>query len=246
MDPNVVATAVVAFLVAGCVKGVIGLGLPLTSIAILGSVIGLREAIPLIVIPVLLTNLWQVLQGGALISLLRRFWLLNLCLCAGTWVGTVVLFIVDPKPLLAALGAVVCIYVVVNLTAVTARVKPGTEPFWGPVVGLVSGVLTGITGSVGAPVAIYMQALGLDKDAFLQAISLSFLITAVIWIAALADQSALDRATLAYSTAALAPAFAGMWVGQRLRGRLSQERFRKWVFAFLLIVGANLIRKGLF
>ena len=40
--------------------------------------------------------------------------------------------------------------------------------------------------------------------------------------------------------------FAGMWIGQYLRRRLSEDKFRRWVFAFLVIVGANLIRKGFF
>ena len=245
MDTIVIGTAAIAFLAAGCVKGVIGLGLPLTSIAILGTVLDLRTAIPLIVIPVLITNLWQITQGGALTALFRRFWLLNLCLCIGTWAGTVLLFVIQPGILSVALGVVVVVYAVVNLVSIERRVRPGTESLWAPAVGLVSGVLTGTTGSVGAPVAIYMQALGLEKDTFLQAISLSFFITAVIWILALIDQSALDRTTALYSTAALIPAFAGMWVGQRVRSRLSQALFRKWVFGFLVVVGANLIRKGL-
>ena len=96
MDTVFIATAIVAFLAAGCVKGVIGLGLPLTSIAILTTTIGLREAIPLIVIPVLITNIWQASHGGALGSHFRRFWSMNLLLCAGTCAGTVLLFRIDP------------------------------------------------------------------------------------------------------------------------------------------------------
>ena len=51
---------------AGCVKGVIGLGLPLTSIAILGTVMDLRQAIPYIVVPILVTNAFQAMQGSML------------------------------------------------------------------------------------------------------------------------------------------------------------------------------------
>ena len=52
---------------AGCVKGVIGLGLPLTSIAILGTVMDLRQAIPYIVVPILVTNAFQAMQSGMLL-----------------------------------------------------------------------------------------------------------------------------------------------------------------------------------
>ena len=231
-------------LAAGCVKGVIGLGLPLTSIAILGTVMDLRHAIPLIVVPVLVTNVVQALQGGVLAQQFRRFWSLNLLLCAGTWGGTVLLFIIDPAVLLIILGIVVVAYAMINLSAITIRVPADSEAWLSPVVGAFSGVLTGATGSVGAPIAIYMQALGLEKQEFLQAVSLSFFITAVVWTMALIDHSAFDRETTIMSLGALIPAFIGMWGGQVLRRRLPEDKFRRWVFLFLVIAGANLIRKG--
>ncbi len=245
MDPTLFAFVFIAMIAAGCVKGMIGLGLPLTSIAILGTVMDLRQAIPLIVVPVLVTNAFQAMQGGVLAVQFRRFWSLNLMLCAGTWGGTVLLFIVDPAVLLITLGAVVVGYALINLFAVKVRVPADSEPWMSPVVGVFSGILTGATGSVGAPIAIYMQALGLEKAAFLQAVSLSFFITAVVWIAALIDQSAFDRATTVVALFAVLPAFVGMWTGQVLRERLSEAKFRHWVFVFLVIVGANLILKGI-
>lgn len=244
MEPVFLATAFVAFLAAGCVKGVIGMGLPLTAIAVLTMTIGLREAVPLIVIPVLVTNAWQATRGGALGHHFRRFWSLNLLSCAGVWGGTVLLFMIDPRVLSIVLGGVIIAYVLVNLFAVRLSVPAGGEALLSPVVGLFSGALAGLTGSVGAPVAIYYQALGLDREAFLQAISLSFFLAAVVWLPALAGQSAYNLDTVIVSTAALVPALAGMWIGQRIRNRLSEERFRLWVFVFLLILAVNLIRKA--
>ena len=245
LEPTLFAAVFIAMIAAGCVKGVLGLGLPLTSIAILGTVMDLRQAIPIIVVPILVTNAFQATQGGMLAAQFRRFWSLNLLLCVGTWGGTVLLFIIDPAALLITLGAVVVGYALINLFAVTIRVPAKSERWMSPVVGMISGILTGATGSVGAPIAIYMQALGLDKVAFLQAVSLSFFITAVVWIAALIDQSAFDRVTTVVSLFAVIPAFVGMWTGQVLRQRLSEDKFGHWVFVFLVIVGANLIRKGI-
>ena len=246
MEPTLFAVVFIAMIAAGCVKGVIGLGLPLTSIAILGTVMDLRQAIPYIVVPVLVTNVFQAMQGGMLAAQFRRFWSLNLLLCVGTWGGTVLLFMIDPAALVITLGVVVVVYALINLFSVTIRVPAKSEGWMSPLVGLISGVLTGATGSVGAPIAIYMQALGLEKSAFLQAVSLSFFITAVVWIAALVGQSAFDLMTTAVSIFAVIPAFVGMWTGQVLRSRLSEDKFRHWVFFFLVIVGANLVRKGIF
>jgi uncharacterized protein len=244
LDTVFIATAIVAFLAAGCVKGVIGLGLPLTSIAILTTTIGLRDAIPLIVIPVLVTNIWQASHGGALARHFRRFWPMNLLLAAGTWVGTVMLFRIDPWILTMVLGVVIISYALVNIIAPALRVRAEWEFWLAPSVGLFSGLLTGLTGSVGAPVAIYLQALGLGKEAFLQAISLSFFLAAAAWLPSLAAQSAFDLDIAIISTLALVPAFFGMWVGQRIRGYLSELYFRRGVFLFLIVIGINLIRRA--
>lgn len=238
-------TGAIAFLLAGTVKGVIGLGLPLTSIAILTMVTGLREAIPLIVLPVLITNIWQVLQGSNLKGLFLRFWTMNLAMAAGTWCGTILLFIVDPAALLIILGVVIGAYAVINLTGWRLALKDPNENIWSPSVGAFSGILTGTTGSVGMPVAIYLQALGLSKDDFVQGIAISFMIGAAFWLPALHSEGVITREVLFLSAAGLVPAFAGMWIGSRLRSIISETLFRNCVMIFFLIAAANLIRRGL-
>lgn len=246
MDVFTIALVCTAFLLAGGVKGVLGLGLPLTSVALMSTFMDLRVAVPLLVVPVVVTNVWQALRGDELVVLLRRFWLLFAGSCIGVWFGTVALFRVDPAFLITTLGVVVCAFTAVNLFALRLTVPPGSAPVLSPAVGLFSGVLSGSTGSLGLPVVIYFQALGLPKDTFVQAIGLQFLITAAVWIAALADQDALHASGLAVSAIAVVPAAAGMVAGQWLRERLSQERFRTGLYVFLFIIGLNLIRKGLF
>lgn len=105
-------------------------------------------------------------------------------------------------------------------------------------------MLTGLTGSIGAPLAVYFQAIGLDRETFLQATGSSFLLTSFFWAGALIEAGALTPATAAAGAAALAPALAGMWMGRKIRRRLSQEVFSRGVFLFLILIGANLIRKA--
>ena len=180
-DLALMATAAVAFTAAGIVKGVVGLGLPLTAIAVLTIPMGLREAVPLIIVPVLITNAWQMTRGGLLVPLFKRFWTMILPLGIGAWMGTVLLFVIDETLVGALLGVVIIVYSLVNLFALRFRIPAGHEAWYSPGVGLLSGLLTGLTGSVGGPVAIYFQALGLDRETFLRAVSLSFFLTALPW-----------------------------------------------------------------
>jgi hypothetical protein len=236
----------IALFVAGGVKGVIGLGLPLTAISIIGAVVDLRTAIAYIAIPVVATNLYQAFDGGRTPEMLRKYWVINLCSVAGTVVGTQILFVVDPRILITLLGGVVILYVAINASRFRIRISDRAAPWAAPPLGILSGLLTGTTGSVGIPIALYLQARDVDKESFLRAIALTFLISSSVLVLALLEKGAISRESAIISAVSLVPAFAGMAVGQRLRGRLSEDRFRVFVFMFLLIAAVNLIRKGIF
>lgn len=235
-----------ALFVAGGVKGIIGLGLPLTAISIMGAVTDLRTAIAFIAIPVVATNLYQAFEGGRAVEMLRKYWLINICSVIGTVIGAQILFMVDPDILITLLGVVVIIYVAINATRFRIQISDRAVPWAAPPLGILSGLLTGTTGSVGIPIALYLQARDVDKESFLRAIALTFLISASMLVLALVEKGAISQTNAIISAASLVPAFAGMMIGQRLRGYLSEDRFRQFVYVFLLIAAVNLIRKGVF
>jgi uncharacterized membrane protein YfcA len=121
------------------------------------------------------------------------------------------------------------------------------EPVLTPIVGLGAGLLTGTTGSLLMPLMVYLQALGLEKDRFVQAAGLSLLIGTVAWAASLTQQGAFDDyQVILLSSAALIPTLLGMIFGQWIRDRLSQTLFRKIVYGSQMILGFNLIYQNLF
>jgi uncharacterized protein len=61
------------FLLAGSVKGVLGLGLPTVAVGLLSIVMTPAQAAGILVIPALVTNIWQVALGPAFLTLVRRF-----------------------------------------------------------------------------------------------------------------------------------------------------------------------------
>ena len=246
VDSILLAAAAGAFFCGGLVKGMVGVGLPLTSIALLTLFLDLRLAIPLLIVPVLATNIAQAFRGGRFAELLRRDWLMLVGGAVGVWLGVAALYRIELSYLLIALGVVVCGYALINLFAVKLAVSESSKPILSPVIGLLSGVLAGTTGSIGLPIIMYFQALGRAKDVFVQAVGIQFLITGSILAVALFAEKGLNAETLPLSALAIAPTFIGMWTGQWARDRVSEDRFRTWLFVFLLLIGLNLIRKGFF
>lgn len=226
------------FLLAGFVKGIIGFGVPTVSLAILTAALGLQPAMALLLLPSFVTNAWQGLTGGALLAILRRTWTFLAPACVATWFGVGVLAASDPQLLSALLGVLLCAYAALGLTR-PQMPHPGRHEAWlSPLVGVVNGVLTGMTGSFVVPGVPYLQALGLTRDELVQAMGVLFTVSTVALAAGLNDQRLLSVGLAGLSAAAVVPALVGMVAGQVARRRLSEARFRTVFFVALGILGA--------
>ena len=233
------------FLVAGVVKGVIGLGLPTVAIGLLGLYMPPAEAASLLVAPSLVTNLWQ-LAARPVAPLLARLWPMLLGTCLGTWAGSGLLATDDSGRAVTALGVVLVLYAVAGLASVRPRVPPRAEPWLSPLVGAATGLVTAATGVFVVPAVPYLEALGLQKEDLVQALGLSFTVSTLALAVRLARDGVLDVSLAGGSVLALAPALAGMSLGRLLRARANPRVFRRCFFLGLLALGAHLaLRRAL-
>ena len=244
VDATTLATVVTAFLVAGVVKGALGMGLPMISMTIMGTALGLWEAIPILMIPSVLANLWQFSRPNPIWPLVKRFGTINLAACLGIWISTALLFGVDAFVVNTIFGVVVMLYAAVNLTRFEWTVPREKENQWGVPVGFFAGLLTGVSGLLLLPLVAYLQMLKLGKDTFVQAAGLSMFIATVIWAAALYGEGAMTIRAWTLSAIAVPPVVIGLAVGIRLRGRIREDMFRSAVYIFLIVLSANVLRKG--
>ena len=244
MEVELLAVVFIIFLLAGTVKGVIGLGLPTVSLAALTVVVELPVAIVLMVIPSAVTNIWQAFDGPHLAMLLRRFGIMLLASALGVWFSYGLVLIANPKSMTGLLGVVLSIYSLTNLRGGGLLPPISHERLVSPVVGLATGALAGATGSLVMPMVPYLQALRLDRDALVQMMGLSFAVsTCAIGLAAF-EHGNFDNELAWTSLASLAPAIVGMKFGQALRRRLSEDIFRRCLFIGLLVIGVRLMWKG--
>ena len=66
IDSVILIQVVLIFLAGGMVKGLIGVGLPTVTLTLLSFVFDIKDSISIILIPVILTNLYQMLDGNSL------------------------------------------------------------------------------------------------------------------------------------------------------------------------------------
>lgn len=228
------------FLAAGLVKGVTGMGLPTIAMGLLGTLMSPALAAALLIIPSFVTNVWQLISGPSLLAVIRRFWPVMLGIIIGTTTATGFLVRVDPAWSRVALGTALIAYAVYALLSPRLSLSRDAERILSPFVGLTTGAITGLTGVFVIPAVPYFQALNLDKDELVQALGLSFTVSTMALAAGLLLHDAYVPSQLGLSVAAVLPALAGMWLGQKIRKRISPKAFRLCFLLFLVALGLEL------
>ena len=240
-DPITLMILTGTFLLAGTVKGVIGLGLPTVSLALLAVAFDLTTAMALLLVPSLVTNLWQAFDGAYFNSLMRRLWPFFLCAVVTVWLGAIALNYWSLVWLTALLGVLLVIYAGLSLVGWRPAIRSSQEVWSGPVSGVVNGVLTGMTGSFVVPGVMYLQALGLQRDQLIQAMGILFSLSTLALAGALQTNRFISTELLVYSSGALLPALLGMLIGRGIRQSLSEIRFRRIFFYSILLLGAYIV-----
>src|SRR5947209_682808 len=159
-----------AFTLAGFVKGVIGLGLPTVSIGLLSLVMAPVEAVALLFVPSLVTNIWRLAIGPNFRPLLARQWTMLVSICVGIAIGAYLFGTVRYPGAKRWLGVSLLAYAALGLSPVRFHVRQRDEPVLSPIIGAVTGLLASITGVFMVPNVPYLQALGLDRDERMQAL----------------------------------------------------------------------------
>jgi hypothetical protein len=240
----ILAVAGFAFVLAGFVKGVLGQGLPTVAVGILSLIMSPGEATALIVIPALITNIWQGWFGPSFWPLLRRLWPTLAASFIGTFVATALgLGLLTPEAASLArkaLGLALIVYGLLGVSRIRIRVPPWTEPWLGPTMGAANGAVSTATGVFMFPVIPYIQSLGLDRDDLVQAQGISFTVSTMALTVVLLGSGTLNATNATGSMVAMVVTFAGMFLGQYVREYIHPEMFRFLFFSGMLVLGVHL------
>ncbi|AEC18967.1 hypothetical protein PT7_0427 [Pusillimonas sp. T7-7] len=233
------------FVLAGLVKGVVGLGLPTISMALLSIFMIPAQAAALLVIPSLVTNVWQTRPFHSLMPMLKRIAGMQLGVAAGTLAGAAVLGAPAGAWAAVSLGVALIAYSAWALFGKPLAIPVDAEKWLGLLVGIVTGFITAATGVFVVPAVPYLQSLGLARDELIQAMGVSFTVSTVALAAGLWLNDSYSMGAVGASLIMLVPALLGMGVGQRLRQSLVPAVFRRCFLISLVIVGVYLAVNGL-
>ena len=234
------------FVLAGFVKGVIGMGLPTIAMGLLSVAMPPAQAAALLVLPSLVTNVWQIFGPGWWL-LVRRLATMLAGVCLGIAAGAGWLTGQahgQGGRVTASLGVALIAYALLGLLKVRLHVPAQHERWLSPLVGLATGLVTAASGVFVIPAVPYLNALGLDKEGLVRAFGISFLVSTIALAVSLRSGGALEMGNAVGSLLALLPALLGMALGQWVRLRVQPELFKKIFFSGLLALGSYLVLRS--
>ena len=256
------------FLIGGIVKGGVGLGLPSISIALMALWLPFEQAMGILILPVVITNIWQAFYGSALLLIVRRLWVLIIGLFFGALVSASFVVDMDTTSAVGLLGLLVIIYAGLNLSGVRFYVCVKKERIFNPIIGISTGLISGATAFFVIPIVPYLQSLDFGrsvhglrnkevkgtiakdktmiKDALIQSFALSILACTGGMALGMGVRGAIPTAIVILGSFSTLTAIFGMIIGRAIRNKLSLEVFRRLILITLLGLGVLMVVRCIF
>ncbi|MEM6941448.1 MAG: sulfite exporter TauE/SafE family protein [Pseudomonadota bacterium] len=236
------AVAIIAtYVFAAIAKGITGLGFSTTCLPILALIVGLKDALPLVIIPSICSNLVVMRQAGRFAETLQRFWPMLLALLPGLALGLWTLSQINSVQAGATLGSIMLLWCVFSWATPNLRLPAARERLLSVLSGTITGFINGVTGSQVMPAVPFLMALHLDRNLFIQAVNCSFTLSSFVMAMGLGRLGLFGLQDVAISAFGTLFVFGGVRLGGNIRARLSEQAFRNAVLLMLSVMGLTLI-----
>ncbi|MEO0369934.1 MAG: sulfite exporter TauE/SafE family protein [Pseudomonadota bacterium] len=236
-----VALIFATYVFAATAKGITGLGFSTTCLPILALTVGLKEALPLVVIPSICSNLVVMRQAGRFGETVRRFWPMLIALLPGLALGLWTLSQIEGVQAGAVLGVMLLVWCAFSLATPNLSLPERAERPLAPISGVLTGFFNGLTGSQVMPAVPFLMMLNLDRNLFIQAINCSFTLSSVVMAIGLSKLGLFGVSDLLLSAVGASFVIFGIRAGEAIRHRLSEYWFRNAVLVMLTLMGLGLI-----
>lgn len=243
---QVIVVFAVTFL-GGLVKGGIGFAMPIVMMSGLAGFMPTTDALALMILPMLVTNLHQSLRNG-----IRAAWR---TLCDWRWHIVPVLVsmaiaaryanVIPQGVMLVSLGGPVLLYAFWQLMGWPMRMSVRNPRRAEVITGLIGGIYGGLAGIWGPPLVVLLISLETPKAEQVRVLGTTFLVGTTGLMLMHGATGIFDARTAPLSLLLVLPAVLGIMAGFRMQDRLDLAQFRRWTLIMLMLTGANLLRRGL-
>ena len=141
----------------------------------------------------------------------------------------------------ALLGFLLVAYAIISISGREFQISSRNNTWLGPLLGVMTGLFAGMTGTASVPGIMYLKGIGLYRDSLVQAMGMLFTLCALVLGIAMQKHDMLTLEIVTMSCVALLPALLGMLVGECTRKAISEHTFKSVFLFSLMIMGVYII-----
>lgn len=229
------------FLLAGTIKGTLGIGLPTASVTVMALFLPPKIALALVVFPILVTNFRQFFGAQNRKTVAFQFRWMAVAIFFSLAITTVFTARLDSDQIRMVIGIAICIFCFSSWTFPNYRLPEKGDAFSQVFFGMLSGMMGGLTSIWAPPLVIYLIGKNADRETFITASGFLFSVGSVPLLIGFIINGMVTFELGLLSIFCIVPTLLGFLVGERIRHRLSAEIFRNLVLFAFLAAGLRLI-----
>ncbi|RPE29835.1 hypothetical protein EC846_2416 [Acinetobacter sp. BIGb0102] len=248
MDKTDLFTLLICVL-AAVLHGLSGFGFPMISTAALSLVYPLSTAVAMVIIPCILMNLsmLKTAQQNSFIKTLKdyltRYWLLIGASLIGSLIGVNLLIKVPEGYLKIMLGIVMLLYVIDQFRHKPLQISASLQNML--LFGLLAGIVGGATNAMAPFLMMYLLSTRHQKNEIVIISNLSFLASKLVQLLLLYPSLLnFDQAQIWLLAIVTIVSLIFVYLGAKIRNRLSQQKFKYIIFIILTVLGLNALWQG--
>ena len=231
----------IVYLICGVIKGTIGFGMPTVSISLLVFFIDVKVIIALILIPTIIVNFYQLSRGGNFKKIFNetKFFLFSSTIFI--FPGSYLLNLINSQFIILFIALVLFINSILFLTNIKYTLSSYKSLLIQILIGSINGVIIGMTSIYTMPLIFLLQSLRYNKDTTVQFLGIAFFLYPIAQLLSFTNLNLISLEIVKISFLALIPIFLGLYIGQKIRKKISESLFQKFFYCMLLMMSLIII-----
>ena len=231
----------IVYLICGVIKGTIGFGMPTVSISLLVFFIDVKVIIALILIPTIIVNFYQLSRGGNFKKIFNetKFFLFSSTIFI--FPGSYLLNLINSQFIILFIALVLFMNSILFLTNIKYTLSSYKSPLIQILIGSINGVIIGMTSIYTMPLIFLLQSLRYNKDTTVQFLGIAFFLYPIAQLLSFTNLNLISLEIVKISFLALLPIFLGLYIGQKIRKKISESLFQKFFYCMLLMMSLIII-----
>lgn len=237
---SVVFFIIIIAFVATLFRSTFGFGEALIAVPLLSLILSVETAVPLAVLMSILVALVVLIHDHSKVYFRSAKWLI-LFAAMGIPFGILILSYGNEIVIKIILGTLTILYALYALLAKTTFTLTKDNKYWMFICGFLSGVFGGAYGVNGPPLIIYGNLRKWDAQYFRATLQAYFFPAGLLSLIGYMSKGLIGQHTILYFVYSIPAIIPAIYAGRYLNKQLKGQKFYKYVYLGLILIGLMLI-----